>query len=153
MKPRAVLGVVLTFTALAASVARAQGDRWEREVRTQLGRAAESLQSLNQGVARTSVAARIGMLNTAESDSLVLPLHAQTAYVFVAACDEDCSSLSLSLSDLKSHELAVDRATDHAAAVRLTPVTTASYRVRVVMETCHKNPCRYGLAVLTPPAP
>jgi len=152
MKPRAVLGVVLTFTALTAGVARAQGDRWEREVRTQLGRAAESLQSL-KGVARTSVATRIGMLDTAESDSLVLPLHALTAYVFVAACDEDCSSLSLALSDLKSHELAVDRATDHAAAVRLTPVTTASYRVRVVMESCRKNPCRYGLAVLTPPAP
>ena len=99
------------------------------------------------------MAARIGMLNTAESDSLVLPLHAQTPYVFVAACDEDCSSLSLGLSDLKSHDLAVDRATDHAAAVRLTPVTTASYRVRVVMDACHKNPCRYGLAVLTPPAP
>ena len=150
MKPRAVVGVVLAFTALAASVARAQGDRWEREVRTQLGRAAGSL---DRGLGGSSVATRIGMLNTAESDSVVLPLQAQTAYVFVAACDEDCSSLSLGLSDLKSHDLAVDRATDHAAAVRLTPVTTASYRVRVVMEACHKNPCRYGLAVLTPPGP
>jgi len=150
MKPRGVLGVVLTFTALAASVAHAQGDRWEREVRTWLGRATGSF---DRGVGATSVATRMGMLNTAESDSLVLPLHGQTAYVFVAACDEDCSSLSLALSDLKSHDLAVDRATDHAAAVRLTPVTTASYRVRVFMDSCHKNPCRYGLAVLTPPAP
>ena len=150
MKPRVVLGVALALTALPGTPARAQGDRWEREVRAQLGRATGSF---DRGVGATSVAARIGMLNTAESDSLVLPLHAQTAYVFVAACDEDCSSLSLGLSDLKSHDLAVDRATDHAAAVRLTPVTTASYRVRVVMEACHKNPCRYGLAVLTPPAP
>ena len=150
MKPRGILGVVLTFTALAASGARAQGDRWERAVRTQLGRAAGSL---DRGLGGTSVATRIGMLNAAESDSLVLSLHAHTAYVFVAACDEDCSSLSLALSDLKSHDLAVDRATDHAAAVRLTPVTTASYRVKVVMETCQMNPCRYGLAVITPPAP
>ena len=150
MTPRTVLGVVLTFTALAATVARAQGDRWEREVRTQLGRAAESL---DRGAGRTSVASRIGMLNAAESDSLILTLHARTVYVFVAACDEDCSRLSLTLSDLRSHDLAVDRAIDHPAAVRLTPVTTASYRVRVVMEACQKNPCRYGIAVLTPPAP
>jgi len=150
MKPRVVLGVALAFTALPATPARAQGDRWEREVRAQLGRAAGSF---DRGVGGTSVATRIGMLNTAESDSLVLTLHAQNAYVFVAACDEDCSRLSLTLSDLRSHDLAVDRATDHAPAVRLTPVTTASYRVRVVMETCQKNPCRYGVAVLTPPTP
>jgi hypothetical protein len=109
--------------------------------------------SFDRGVGGSFVATRTGMLNTAESDSLVLTLHAQTAYVVVAACDEDCSSLSLTLSDLKSHDLAVDRATDHAAAVRLAPVTTASYRVRVVMETCQKNPCRYGVTVLTPPTP
>jgi hypothetical protein len=150
MKTRLAIGVTLALTALAATVARAQGDRWEREVRAQLGRAAGSF---DRGLGGTSVATRIGMLNAAESDSLVLTLHAQTAYVFVAACDEDCSRLSLTLSDLRSHDLAVDRATDHAPAVRLTPVTTASYRVRVVMETCHKNPCRYGVAVLTPPAP
>ena len=142
MKAAGVLGVALAFTALGATAARAQGDRWEREVRAQLGR-----------VGRASVATRIGILNAAESDSLVLTLHAKTPYVFVAACDEDCSRLSLTLSDLKSHDLAVDRATDHPAVVRLTPVETASYRVRVVMETCHKNPCRYGVAVLTPPAP
>jgi len=150
MKPRAVLGVVLTFTALAASVACAQGDRWERQVRTQLGRAAESL---DRGAGRTSVASRIGMLNAAESDSLILPLHAKTVYVIVAACDEDCSKLTLGLSDLKGHELAVDRATDHAPVVRLTPSETASYRVKVVMEACQKNPCRYGIKVLTAPAP
>jgi hypothetical protein len=142
MKARLILGVALAFTALGATVAGAQGDRWEREVRAQLGR-----------VARTSLTTRFGMLNTGESDSLVLTLHAQTAYVLVAACDEDCSRLSLALSDLKSHELAVDRATDHPAVVRLTPVETASYRVRVVMEMCQKNPCRFGVAVFIPPSP
>lgn len=143
MKPRVVLGVALALTALPATVARAQGDRWEREVRAQLGRAAEPF-------GRAVEPTRIGMLNTADSDSLVLTLHAQITYVFVAACDEDCSRLSLTLSDRKSHDLAVDRATDHPAVVRLTPVETAPYRVRVMMETCQQNPCRYGLAVLTP---
>jgi hypothetical protein len=150
MKTRMAVGVTLALTALAATVARAQGDRWEREVRAQLGRAAESL---DRDAGRASVASRIGMLNVAESDSLILTLHAETVYVVVAACDEDCSKLTLGLSDLKGHELALDRASDHAPVVRLTPSETASYRVRVVMEACQKNPCRYGIAVLTPPAP
>lgn len=78
-----------------------------------------------------------------------LDLHVPQGAIY----DEDCSRLSLALSDLMSHDLAVDRATDHPAVVRLTPVETASYRVKVVMETCQKNPCRFGVAVLTPPAP
>src|SRR5207237_9081024 len=96
---------------------------------------------------------RCGPLNAGESASLTLPHHAGTAYVVVAACDEDCSRLTLRLSDLKSHELAVDRASGHAPVVRLAPAETGSYRVRIVMEACQMNPCRYGVAVITPPAP
>ena len=99
------------------------------------------------------VTTRFGTLNSAESDSLTVTLHAGTAYVVVAACDEDCAKLGVTLSDLKSHDLGADHASDHAPVLRLTPVETASYRVRVVMETCQLNPCRYGIAVLTPPTP
>ena len=147
---RAALGLGFAMLALVTTVARAQGDRWVREVRTQLGRAAESL---DPGTRRKPVTIRIGSLNAPESDSVTLTLHAGNAYVVVAACDEDCSRLSLRLSDLRSHELAVDDASDHAPVLRLTPLETASYRVRVVMEACQLNPCRYGIAVITPPAP
>ena len=147
---RAAVGLAFASTVLVTTVARAQGDRWEREVRTQLGRAAESL---DPETPRKPVTTRIGTLNAAESASVTLTLHAGTAYVIVAACDEDCSRLILGLSDLKSHELAVDDASDHAPVLRLTPAETASYRVRVVMETCQMNPCRFGIAVVTPPAP
>jgi len=136
--------------ALLTTAARAQGDRWERQVRGQLGRAAESL---DRGAGRKPLMTRFGTLNGAESNSLTLTLHAGTAYVVVAACDEDCAKLGITLSDLKSHDLAADHASDHAPVLHLTPVETASYRVRVVMETCQMNPCRYGIAVLTPPAP
>jgi hypothetical protein len=150
MNTRAIVWFAFASTALMTPAARAQGDRWERQVRAQLGRAAESL---DPGTGRKAVTTRIGTLNTAESDSLTLTLHAGTAYVVVAACDQDCFRLSLRLSDLRSHELAADRASDHAPVVRVIPAETASYRVRIVMEICQMNPCRYGVAVITPPAP
>jgi len=150
MNLRAAVAVAFASTALVTAVLRAQGDRWERDVRTQLGGAAASL---DPRAGNQTVATRFGTLNAAESDSLTLTLRAGTAYIVVAACDEDCSRLTLRLSDLKSHELAADRATDHAPAVRLAPAETAPYRVRIVMESCQMNPCRYGVAVITPPAP
>jgi hypothetical protein len=137
-------------TVLMTPVVGAQGDRWQRQVRAQLGRAAASL---DPGARRKPVTTRVGVLNAAESDSLILTLHAGIAYVVVAACDEDCSGLTLRLADLRSHELAANRGSDHAPVLRLTPAETAAYRVRVVMETCQMNPCRYGIAVITPPTP
>jgi hypothetical protein len=150
MSLRAAAWLALGSAALVTTGARAQGDRWERQVRAQLARAAESL---DPEARRKPVTPRIGTLNTAESDSLTLTLHAGSRYVVLAACDEDCASLSLRLSDLESHDLAVDRASDHAPVLRLTPLETATYRVKIVMEACQMNPCRYGIAVLTPPTP
>ena len=150
MKLREAVALAFASTALVTTEVRAQGDRWERDVRTQLGGAAASL---DPRASNKPVTTRFGTLNAGESDSLTLPLHAGTAYVVVAACDEDCSRLTLRLSDLKSHELAVDRASEHAPVVRLAPAETGSYRVRIVMESCQMNPCRYGVAVITPPAP
>jgi hypothetical protein len=71
----------------------------------------------------------------------------------VGTCDEDCERLGLVLSDLSSHDLAADRASENAPLVRLMPSQTASYRVKVVMESCRMNPCRYGVALIILPAP
>ena len=71
----------------------------------------------------------------------------------VGTCDADCERLGLVLSDLSSHDLAADRASENAPVVRFVPRETAAYRVKVVMERCRVNPCRYGVALLTLPAP
>jgi len=135
---------------LVASPARAQGDRWERQVHRQLERAIASLGA--RGAVR-SLAARVGTLDTDESESLTLTLQAGVSYVVVGTCDEDCERLGLVLSDLSSHDLAADRASDNAPLVRLVLHQTASYRVKVVMERCRMNPCRFGVALITLPGP
>jgi len=138
--------VIATGLALlVATPARAQGggDRWERQVRGQLEREKASL----------GTKARVGTLDTDESESFTLTLQAGVSYVVVGTCDEDCERLGLVLSDFSSHDLAADRASENAPVVRFVPRETAAYRVKVVMERCRVNPCRYGVALLTLPAP
>jgi len=139
----AVIAVGLAW--LVATPARAQGggDRWERQVRAQLERAKASL----------GTKARVGTLDTGESESFTLTLQAGVSYTVVGTCDEDCERLGLVLSDLSSHDLAADRTSENAPVVRFVPRETAAYRVKVVMERCRANPCRYGVALLTLPAP
>jgi hypothetical protein len=150
MNVRSAAAVAFALALLVATLARAQGDRWERQVRNQLERAAASL-GANGGA--KPLATHAGMLNTAESESFTVTLRAGIAYDVVGTCDEDCSTLGLVLSDATSHDLAADRASENAPAVRLTPRETASYHVKVVMERCRVNPCRYGVALTPLPAP
>jgi len=147
-----VRAVVIAFwpAVLLATPARAQVDRWERQVHEQVERAAASLGASGIGKALTT---HVGMLNTDESESFTLTLRAGISYVVVGTCDEDCSNLGLVLSDLSSHDLAADRASGNAPVTQLTPRETASYRVKAVMASCRVNPCRYGVAVITPLAP
>ena len=150
MRVRIAVAFAFAITALIAPVAHAQEDRWERQVRGQLERAAASLSPRGSA---TSRAAHVGMLDTDESETVTLRLHAGTSYVVVGSCDGDCSQLGLVLSDVTSHDLAADRASDNAPVVRVTPRETAAYRVKAIMASCRVNPCRYGIAVITLPAP
>ncbi len=149
MNVRVTVALALA-SVFATPAALAQGDRWERQVRGQLERAMASLGARGAG---KSVAARVGTLNTDESESFALTLQAGVSYIVMGTCDEDCERLGLVVSDLLSHDLAADRASENAPIVRLTPRQTASYRVKVVMESCRMNPCRYGVALITLPAP
>ena len=142
--------IALAPALLVASPARAQGDRWERQVHRQLERA---MASLGAKRAVRPLATRVGTLDTDESASFTLTLQPGVSYFVMGTCDEDCERLSLVLSDLSSHDLAADRASENAPVVRFVPRETAAYRVKVVMERCRVNPCRYGVALLTLPAP
>src|SRR5438477_228497 len=146
----AVIAVGLAWLVATPARAQGEGDRWERQVRAQLERATASLGT--RGAVR-SFAPRVGTLDTDESESFTLTLQAGVSYTVVGTCDEDCERLGLVLSDLSSHDLAADRASENAPVVQLTPRQTASYRVQVVMERCRVNPCRYGVALITLPAP
>ena len=150
MNPRLTAVIAFALAWPVASPAGAQADRWERQVHRQLERAVTSLGAKR---AVRSLVTRIGTVDTDESASFTVALQAGVSYIVVGTCDEDCERLGLVLSDLSSHDLAADRASENTPMVRLVPHQTASYRVKVVMETCRMNPCRFGVALITLPAP
>jgi len=139
----AVIAVGLAWLVATPARAQGEGDRWVRQVRAQLERAKASL----------GTKARVGTLDTGESESFTLTLQAGVSYTVVGTCDEDCERLGLVLSDLSSHDLAADRTSENAPVVRIVPREGAAYRLRVVVASCRMNPCRFGVALLTLPAP
>ncbi len=114
---------VIAFAAalLVASPARAQGDRWERQVHRQLERATASLGA--KGVVRP-LGSRVGELDTDESESFTVTLQAGVSYIVVGTCDEDCERLSLVLDgvlpgegrdgELPHESLSLRRRADHS---------------------------------------
>ena len=150
MNPRLTAVIAFALAWPVASPAGAQADRWERQVHRQLERAVTSLGAKR---AVRSLVTRIGTLDTDESASFTVALQAGVSYIVVGTCDEDCERLGLVLSDLSSHDLAADRTSENAPVVRLVPRETAAYRVKVVMESCRMNPFRFGVALITLPAP
>ena len=105
MNTRLPAVIAAGLALLVATPARAQGDRWERQVDRQLERAMASL-----GAKRTvrPLATRVGTLDTDESASFTLTLQPGVSYFVMGTCDEDCERLGLVLSDLSSHDLAAE---------------------------------------------
>ena len=141
---------LVTLAALAAgNAAHGQDHPWERQVRDNLHKAATSL--AERGF-KESGPGHVGLLLAQESDSFAVTLPAGRSYALIGVCDDDCAVLDLDLYGAGDTQLAAERGTN-VPIIRVTPLKTLRYRVKVVMDTCRMNPCWYGLAVLKTEAP
>jgi hypothetical protein len=96
---------------------------------------------------RQALVAKTGALNEEEAEIISVALERGVHYSILGVCDHDCSRLQLVLATAANNELALDRDSENLPVLRFTPTVTMQYRIRVVMEGCRMNPCRYGLAV------
>ncbi|OLE15444.1 MAG: hypothetical protein DMD68_00830 [Gemmatimonadetes bacterium] len=137
--------VLIAVLALPPAAAlRAQGNRWERQVREQLQRSAATLQNARAGPAQLT---HTGPLNAEESASFIVTLQAGVSYQIVGVCDNDCTSLGLTLATMSNNDIAADRSSENFPVLQVTPQTTMAYRVKVVMAACRMSPCWYGVGV------
>ncbi len=121
-------------------------------MRDNLNKAASSL--ADRGFRNTGPTS-VGPLLAQESDSYAVTLRAGRSYAVIGVCDDDCAVLDVDLYGGGDTQLAAERGTN-VPIIRVTPLKTQRYRVKVVMDACRMNPCWYGVAVLedvTPPAP
>ncbi len=141
--------VALAALVGATDLAHAQGRPWERQVQDKLRRAANILTA--HGFDQRGEP-RVGFLVAQASDSFAVTLRAGHAYALIGVCDNDCSVLEIELYGPGDNQVAAERATN-VPIVRVTPLRDARYRVKVGMNACGMNPCWYGLALRTQPAP
>lgn len=134
--------VLLAFPLLARTLVGQ--DRWERQVEERMSGAIAAVEP----AAHRQVVRRVGMLNTAEGALLQTTLVAGHSYAILALCDDDCSRLELTLLKPSDSEIAKERNGESLPFLHFTSDTTMTYRVRVIMDGCRWNPCRYAVAVV-----
>jgi hypothetical protein len=80
----------------------------------------------------------------------VVSLTGGSPYMFIGACDGDCSNVDIELIDMSTGGVvASDLLPDDFPVVQFTPPANASYMVRLMMRACSVAPCYAGARVLT----
>jgi hypothetical protein len=73
-------------------------------------------------------------------------LRAGYDYTLVGACDDDCDDLDLQLFDEDGNLIDEDLLSDDIPEVSVSPRWTGVFHVKVIMESCYIEPCRYAVA-------
>lgn len=144
LSPTAIALVLQALLLGTPASLAAQADRWDRQVEAALQRAGPML--AEQGFVRDGASA-LGLLSTDESEQHTLPLAPGRQYAIIGVCDEDCGNLDLVLARSARQEVASDRGEGNVPLVKVTTTLAGSYSLKVLMTSCRKGPCRYGIAV------
>jgi hypothetical protein len=134
----ALAGIFLATTAAAPQ------DEWVAQVRRILQQTGHVFEE--RGFSMTH---RIytGALNDDSNEMVSIDLDIGTEYKIMGACDTDCTDVDFVLYDPAGNQIDQDVLTDDAPIVGVTPRRSGTYRVKVIMAACSREPCRYGVAV------
>jgi hypothetical protein len=142
---RGILPCLVAAALLAPAAATAQ-NQWQQTVRHQVGQHGDFLSERGYTM---SGDVYDGKLDDDGIEDLTITLRPGTSYAFMGVCDEDCRDIDLRLYDPDGNEVASDVRSDDWPIVTVTPRFKGTYRVRVVMASCSRNPCFYGIGVFT----
>lgn len=142
---RVILPCLVAAALLAPAAATAQ-NQWQQTVRNQVGQHGDFLSERGYTMSRDVYD---GKLNADGIEDLTIMLRPGTSYAFMGVCDEDCHDIDLRLYDPDGDEVASDVRSDDWPIVTVTPRFKGTYRVRVVMASCSRNPCYYGIGLFT----
>jgi len=132
--------------ALLVPAAVTAQNQWQQTVRNQVS---QHDNVLSQRGYAMSGDVYDGDLKNQYYEDLTIDLRPGTSYAFMGVCDQDCHDIDLRLFDPDGDEVASDLRTDDWPIVVVAPSFSGTYRVRVVMASCSKEPCYYGIGVYT----
>ena len=116
---------------------------YEQVVRSELDRAAE----LQIRAGYVQVGRDIITPINSDGDGLrhTYQLTAGRHYVFVGACDQDCTDVDMEILDGRGRQVANDTAADDRPVVGVTPPADGQYTVRIWLASCSREPCYVGM--------
>lgn len=150
-------------TQLTPSPPGTQQARIDQSTRTQLEQQISQLLDQYAGQFASGMTAvegthdEIAALQPSTDHRWVMPLHANTAYTFLGACDGDCHNVDLELIDMRTGGVVEsDMLDDDYPVVTFTPTAEGQYMARLLLRDCSVAPCYTGMRVLSqaaaPPA-
>jgi hypothetical protein len=142
---RVIIPCLVAAALLAPAAATAQ-NQWQQTVRRQVGEHSDFLSGRGYTMSGDVFD---GKLNADGFQDLTITLQSGTSYAFMGVCDEDCHDIDLRLFGVDGSEVDSDIRTDDWPIVSVTPGYSGTFRVRVLMARCSKDPCYYGIGVFT----
>lgn len=113
-------------------------------IRTQLAQANELAQ--REGYSPIGQPAA-GAINDDTQEEVGVNLNSGGQYLMIGVCDNDCSDVDLRLMGPDGSEVASDVEADDTPVLQFTSGASGAHRARVIMASCDRNPCAYGVAL------
>ncbi len=129
-----------------SSVAPSGGGTYTNQVRGYLARLESNARG--QGYNRVAAGPVFGRLNDDARGSHQLTVVGGNSYVLFGACDNDCTDVDLRIYDTAGNMIMQDIAVDDTPVLAFTANGSGRYRVEVIMATCVRNPCYYGVQLM-----
>ena len=128
--------------------APSSGEKWRLQVEKAVTEAARSMSK--QGY-ELSDQVYTGSLAKSGHYDMRVTLEGGRRYRVIGRCDDDCSDLDLRLYNSAGTEVNADVEADRVPMVGATPVSSATYTVRVIMSECSTTTCYYSVGVFASP--
>lgn len=148
----ALAAVALALAACAggsrstSTVSPSGGGTYTRQVAQYLARLQQNAN--NQGYYRNAAGPVYGNLRDDQRTSHEMTVVGGNSYVLFGACDNDCTDVDLKIYDTSGNLLMQDIAVDDTPVLMFQATGSGKYRVEVVMATCNRNPCYYGVQLM-----
>ena len=140
------LGLCLIVAVLLVPARATAQNQWQRTVRSQVSEHGNFLS--NRGYTMSGDVYDGNLKNNYYED-LTIKLQSGTSYALMGVCDQDCHDIDLRPYDPDGDEVTSDVRTDDWPIVSISPSYGGTYTLRVVMASCGKDPCYYGIGVYT----
>jgi len=102
----------------------------------------------NLGFTRNAGGPVYGNLRDDATGSHQMTVTGGNEYILFGACDNDCTDVDLRIFDASGNLVMQDLAVNDTPTLQFRANGSGKYRVQVVMATCTRNPCYYGIQLM-----